>query len=160
MFKFPESEGVVTLHSSRVTPVECQIVTESSFEPVSETSVSEKKGIKVAIHPEYSYQTFTIGGSLTKKGRMELCDLLKNNLDVFAWKPLDMTGVPRSRHHEDYHPLSEIDWKVEPLCRYPFKCFLDAYNGYHQMQMVEEDEEKQPFTQAKEFSIIQKCRSA
>ncbi|GKB03178.1 hypothetical protein Tco_0831267 [Tanacetum coccineum] len=25
---------------------------------------------------------------------MELCDLLKRNLDIFAWKPTDMTGVP------------------------------------------------------------------
>ncbi|GJV95176.1 hypothetical protein Tco_1546753 [Tanacetum coccineum] len=26
---------------------------------------------------------------------MELCNLLKENLDVFTWKPSDMTGVPR-----------------------------------------------------------------
>ncbi|GJS70578.1 reverse transcriptase domain-containing protein [Tanacetum coccineum] len=33
---------------------------------------------------------------LTKNGRKELCVLLKQNLDIFAWKPADMTGVPRS----------------------------------------------------------------
>ncbi|GKB70771.1 reverse transcriptase domain-containing protein, partial [Tanacetum coccineum] len=38
-----------------------------------------------------------------------------------------------------------IDWKVESLCGYPFKCFLDAYKGYHQIQMAEEDEEKMAF---------------
>ncbi|GJT39631.1 reverse transcriptase domain-containing protein [Tanacetum coccineum] len=27
---------------------------------------------------------------------MELYDLLRNNFDIFAWKPMDMTGVPRS----------------------------------------------------------------
>ncbi|GJW59460.1 hypothetical protein Tco_0108795 [Tanacetum coccineum] len=27
---------------------------------------------------------------------MELYNLLKDNLDIFAWKPADMTGVPRS----------------------------------------------------------------
>nr|GEV59584.1 reverse transcriptase domain-containing protein [Tanacetum cinerariifolium] len=36
------------------------------------------------------------GGSLSNKGRTELCSLLKRNLDIFAWKPSDMTGVPRS----------------------------------------------------------------
>ncbi|GJR36418.1 reverse transcriptase domain-containing protein [Tanacetum coccineum] len=43
------------------------------------------------------------------------------------------------------YPLPEIDWKVESLCGFPFKCFLDAYKGYHQIQMAEEDEEKTTF---------------
>nr|GEV35870.1 hypothetical protein [Tanacetum cinerariifolium] len=30
-----------------------------------------------------------------EEGRNRLCDLLTRNLDVFAWKPADMTGVPR-----------------------------------------------------------------
>ncbi|GKG36894.1 hypothetical protein Tco_0447067, partial [Tanacetum coccineum] len=42
------------------------------------------KGIKVAIYPKYPEQTVTIGGSLSEKGRMELCDVLRNNLDIFA----------------------------------------------------------------------------
>nr|GEX09044.1 reverse transcriptase domain-containing protein [Tanacetum cinerariifolium] len=42
-------------------------------------------------------------------------------------------------------PLLEIDWKVESLCGYPFKYFLDAYKGYHQIQMAEQDEEKTVF---------------
>ncbi|GJT62972.1 reverse transcriptase domain-containing protein [Tanacetum coccineum] len=34
---------------------------------------------------------------------------------------------------QDCYPLLEIDWKVEYLYFYPFKCFLDAYKGYHQI---------------------------
>ncbi|GJV85324.1 reverse transcriptase domain-containing protein [Tanacetum coccineum] len=45
----------------------------------------------------------------------------------------------------DGYPLPEIDWKVESLCGYPFKCFLDAYKGYHQIKIAEEDEEKTAF---------------
>nr|GFA59276.1 reverse transcriptase domain-containing protein [Tanacetum cinerariifolium] len=45
----------------------------------------------------------------------------------------------------DCYPLLEIDWKVESLCGYPFKCFLDAYKGYHQIQLAEADEEKTDF---------------
>ncbi|GJU26946.1 reverse transcriptase domain-containing protein [Tanacetum coccineum] len=46
---------------------------------------------------------------------------------------------------QDYYPLLEIDWKVESLCCYPFKCFLDAYKGYYQIYMVESNEEKIAF---------------
>ncbi|GJR52188.1 reverse transcriptase domain-containing protein [Tanacetum coccineum] len=46
---------------------------------------------------------------------------------------------------KDYYPLPEIDSKIEAVMGFPFKCFLDAYKGYHQVQMVEEDEEKTAF---------------
>ncbi|GKA21402.1 reverse transcriptase domain-containing protein [Tanacetum coccineum] len=46
---------------------------------------------------------------------------------------------------QDCYPLPEIDWKVESLCGYPFKSFLDAYKGYHQIQLAESDEEKTAF---------------
>ncbi|GJU14475.1 reverse transcriptase domain-containing protein [Tanacetum coccineum] len=46
---------------------------------------------------------------------------------------------------QDCYPLPEIDWKIESLCGYPFKCFLDSYKGYHQIQMAESDEEKMAF---------------
>ncbi|GJW28903.1 reverse transcriptase domain-containing protein [Tanacetum coccineum] len=46
---------------------------------------------------------------------------------------------------KDGYSLPEIDWKLEFLCGYPFKCFLDAYKGYHQIKMAEEDEEKMAF---------------
>ncbi|GKA86595.1 reverse transcriptase domain-containing protein [Tanacetum coccineum] len=46
---------------------------------------------------------------------------------------------------QDYYPLLKIDWKVESLYGYLFKCFLDAYKGYHQIYMAESDEEKTAF---------------
>nr|GEV26760.1 reverse transcriptase domain-containing protein [Tanacetum cinerariifolium] len=61
---------------------------------------------------------------------------------------------------KDGYPLPEIDWKVESLCGFPFKCFLDAYKGYHQIQMATEDEEKQRSSQVKEYSATQRCLSA
>ncbi|GKE09317.1 reverse transcriptase domain-containing protein [Tanacetum coccineum] len=143
MLKFPIDEGIVTIRSTILIPAEC--ATEMA-----------------------------IGGTLSAKGRTKLCSLLKENLEIYAWHPADMTGVPRSvaEHRlniregyspvrqkkrgqaperakaiqaEDCYPLPEIDWKVESLCSYPFKCFLDAYKGYHQIQMAESDEEKTAF---------------
>ncbi|GJZ76633.1 reverse transcriptase domain-containing protein [Tanacetum coccineum] len=36
-----------------------------------------------------------IGSTLTEEARNKLCNLLQCNLEIFAWKPADMTGVPR-----------------------------------------------------------------
>ncbi|GJV31124.1 reverse transcriptase domain-containing protein [Tanacetum coccineum] len=52
---------------------------------------------------------------------------------------------------KDGYPLPKIDWKVESLCGYPFKCFLDAYKGYHQIKMAKEDEEKTAFITSQEI---------
>ncbi|KAI3510604.1 hypothetical protein L1887_17729 [Cichorium endivia] len=46
---------------------------------------------------------------------------------------------------KDCYPLPEIDQKVESLQGFRWKCFLDAYKGYHQIQMRKEDEEKTAF---------------
>ncbi|GKB04838.1 reverse transcriptase domain-containing protein [Tanacetum coccineum] len=217
MLKFPVEGGTVTLRSSRIIPIECAMISGPSTRPPEAGKTLEEK-IRVAIHLEYPEQTIAIGSTLTEKGRKELCTLLGQNLDVFAWKPADMTGVPRhtaehrlnvregcspirqkkrgqapernkaiqeeveklvdarimkevhyhnwlsnpvmvKKHDgswrmcvdfkdlnkacpQDGYPLPEIDWKVESLCGYPFKCFMDAYKGYHQIKMAKEDEEK------------------
>ncbi|GKB16137.1 reverse transcriptase domain-containing protein [Tanacetum coccineum] len=46
---------------------------------------------------------------------------------------------------KDCYPLPEIDWKIESLAGFRLKCFLDAYKGYHQIQMAEGDEDKTAF---------------
>nr|GEV88643.1 reverse transcriptase domain-containing protein [Tanacetum cinerariifolium] len=43
---------------------------------------------------------------------------------------------------KDYYPLPEINLKIEAVMGHPFKSFLDAYKGYHQLQISKEDEEK------------------
>nr|GEW42531.1 reverse transcriptase domain-containing protein [Tanacetum cinerariifolium] len=68
---------------------------------------------KVALHPDFPDQEVAIGGTLPDKGRTELCSILKRNLDIFAWKPSDMTGVPRlvAEHRlnirEGYSPVRQ-----------------------------------------------------
>nr|GEV56511.1 reverse transcriptase domain-containing protein [Tanacetum cinerariifolium] len=66
-----------------------------AFKPIVE------ERIKVSINPEYLEETIMIGSTLTKEGHNKLCNLLQRNLDIFTWKPADMTGVPRhiAEHH-------------------------------------------------------------
>ncbi|GJY89671.1 hypothetical protein Tco_0504867, partial [Tanacetum coccineum] len=37
---------------------------------------------------------------------------------------------------KDLYPLPEIDWKIESLMGFKYKCFLDAYKRYHQIQLA------------------------
>nr|GEY36800.1 reverse transcriptase domain-containing protein [Tanacetum cinerariifolium] len=138
MLKFPVEGGIVTIRSTIMIPFECSSVITSSA--VSKEERIRPDNFKVALHPDFPDQEVAIRGTLSDKGRTELCSLLKKNLDIFAWQPSDMTGVP-----SDCYPIPEIDWKVESLCGYPFKCFLDAYKGYHQIQLAEPNEEKTAF---------------
>ncbi|GKE84907.1 hypothetical protein Tco_1558649 [Tanacetum coccineum] len=98
MLKFPANEGIVTIRSIILIPAECTTVITSSKEEV------------------------TIGGTLSTKGRTELCSLLKKNLDIFAWQPSDMTGVPRSvaEHRlnirEGYSPVRQKKKGQAPEC--------------------------------------------
>nr|GEX40211.1 reverse transcriptase domain-containing protein [Tanacetum cinerariifolium] len=90
MLKFPTEEGIVTIRSSLLIPAECASVDTSSVTP------REKKtrptNLTVTLHPNFPDQEVVVGGSLSDKGRTELCSLLKKNLDIFAWKPKE--GLP------------------------------------------------------------------
>nr|GFB14324.1 hypothetical protein [Tanacetum cinerariifolium] len=93
--KFLVGGRIVTLCSNTTTPTECRMAAEALNESLpNEPTMAE--GIKVTIYLEYPEQTVTIGESLSEKRKIELYDLLRSKLDIFAWKLLDMTGVPRS----------------------------------------------------------------
>nr|GEX62645.1 reverse transcriptase domain-containing protein [Tanacetum cinerariifolium] len=192
MLKFSTEWGIVTICSSLLIHAKCVSIGTSSGTPRDERT--HPTNFTVALHPNFPDQEVVVRGSLSDSGRTKLCALLKKNLDIFAWQPSDMTGVPRSvvehrlnirdgcppvrqkkrgqaperakaiqaKHDgswrmcvdftdlnkacpQDCYPLPEIDWKVESLCGYPFKCFLDAYKGYHQIQLAEVYEEKTAF---------------
>ncbi|GJV37253.1 reverse transcriptase domain-containing protein [Tanacetum coccineum] len=95
MLKFPVDGGIVTICSTILIPPECATVITSSKEIPKEAGVRHEN-FKVAIHPNFPNQEVAIGGTLSVEGRTGLCTLLKENLDIFAWQPSDMTGVPRS----------------------------------------------------------------
>nr|GFC57440.1 reverse transcriptase domain-containing protein [Tanacetum cinerariifolium] len=94
MLKFPVEGGIVTIHSTILIPTECASIITSSVVPSKERT--RPANFKVALHPDFPDQEVAIRGTLSDKGRTELCSILKKNLDIFVWQPSDMTGVPRS----------------------------------------------------------------
>nr|GEV00589.1 reverse transcriptase domain-containing protein [Tanacetum cinerariifolium] len=94
MLKILIYRGVITLKSRKLVPLECAMVSGPEETP-SATKTIIKERVKVTINPEYQKQTVMIGYTLTEEGRNKLYGLLKRYLYIFAWKPADMTGVPR-----------------------------------------------------------------
>ncbi|GJV34288.1 hypothetical protein Tco_1394688 [Tanacetum coccineum] len=86
---------IVTIRSTILTPIECATIAATPKDSAKKAE-ARYENFKVAIHPDFSDQEITIGGTVSTKARTELCTLLKGNLDIFAWPPSDMTGVPRS----------------------------------------------------------------
>ncbi|GKB45404.1 hypothetical protein Tco_0896157 [Tanacetum coccineum] len=92
MLKF--DGGIVTICSTILIPTECVTVITYSKEIPKEDGVRHEN-FKVALHLNFTDQEVAIRGMLSVKGRTELCSLLKENLDIFAWQPSNMIGVPR-----------------------------------------------------------------
>ncbi|GJR53530.1 hypothetical protein Tco_1404051 [Tanacetum coccineum] len=62
-----------------------------------------------------------------------------------SWRMcIDFTNLNKACPKDSY-PLPEIDQKIESLDGFRYKCFLDAYKGYHQIRMAKEDEENTSF---------------
>ncbi|GJX68611.1 hypothetical protein Tco_0304338 [Tanacetum coccineum] len=98
MLKFTVDGGIVTIRSTILISAECATVVTSSKIP--KEARDRHENFKIALHLNFPDQEVAIGGTLSTKGRTELCSLLKENLDIFAWQPSDMTGVPRSIAHQ------------------------------------------------------------
>ncbi|GKF47928.1 hypothetical protein Tco_0141179, partial [Tanacetum coccineum] len=85
----------IVASENKIISMECAMIFGPSTRPSEAGKILEEK-IRMVIHPEYPEKTIAIGSTLMEKGRKELCTLLGQNLDVFTWKPADMTGLPRS----------------------------------------------------------------
>ncbi|GJZ16258.1 hypothetical protein Tco_0551935 [Tanacetum coccineum] len=102
MMKFPTPKGIASL-CARAEPVyECRwsernvAKQEETKEKAKEQRGSNIEGEeKIPVNLAFPEQTVTIGTQFSTKCRERLIRLLKYNMDVFAWQPSDMIGVPR-----------------------------------------------------------------
>ncbi|GJZ77590.1 hypothetical protein Tco_0642262 [Tanacetum coccineum] len=56
--------------------------------------IMEQQDYSSRMHNGLRTRNVAARSTLTEEGRKELCGLLRRNLDIFSWKPADMTGVP------------------------------------------------------------------
>nr|XP_023874804.1 uncharacterized protein LOC111987331 [Quercus suber] len=120
-------------------------------------------------------KTTQVGTNLSPKTKESIILFLKNNLDVFAWSHEDMPGIPANiiQHRLNVDPEKKpvqqkrrvfapkrnkaVTDEVNKLLAanfirevyYPewhkLLTFMDAFSGYNQIQMAEEDQEKTAF---------------
>nr|GEY03538.1 reverse transcriptase domain-containing protein [Tanacetum cinerariifolium] len=171
MLKFPMIGGILTIRSTILRPTECTIIATIPKE-ITKKAEARHGNFKVVIHPDFSDQEITIGGTAKKQGQvpertkaiqLEVQKLVEAGIlrEVYyhdwlsnpvivkkyddSWRMcVDFTDLNKA-YPQDCYPLLEIDWKVESLCGYPFKCFVNAYKGYHQIQMAKQDKGKTAF---------------
>ncbi|GJZ63644.1 hypothetical protein Tco_0620065 [Tanacetum coccineum] len=74
---------------------------------------------KIIINSRYLEKTVTIKRKLLTKAKQDLIKMLKDDVDVFAWQYLDMTGILRTlrirgKNFATEHKLKE-DKKITPV---------------------------------------------
>ncbi|GJW75870.1 hypothetical protein Tco_0135240 [Tanacetum coccineum] len=121
MIRFPTPKGIATLVTRATIIAECrlregkQILTEQqpkvheAGQPDEGADLTEQ----ILVNPSFPDQIVTIGGRLSSVCKNQLKTLLINNMEVFAWEPADMTGVPRRiiEHSLNVNP------SLEPFCQ-------------------------------------------
>ncbi|XP_035830036.1 uncharacterized protein LOC110906998 [Helianthus annuus] len=213
---FPTETGVALIYASK------EVLATDEIRPAKASKPAPRREAeKWVLNSAYPEQTVTLGPAMSDLTRAALKKLLHDNMDVFAWTPADMVGVPRhiaehrlnvsedakpvvhaKRHlgdikHDamkeqvlellnagiirevryqtwvaspvmvkkpngswrmcvdykdlnkacprDCYALPDIDEKIDSLATFRWKCFLDCYKGYHQVQMAVQDEDKTAF---------------
>ncbi|GJT20964.1 hypothetical protein Tco_0890901 [Tanacetum coccineum] len=122
MVKFPTPRGVATLVTQSGIISECQrlkrkqmVEYEVNQNINQEKEASERVDLteQTLVNPAYPNQLVTIGGNLLEQCKNQLRILLKKSMDVFAWEPANMKGIPRRviEHSLNVNP------SVEPVAQ-------------------------------------------
>ncbi|GJR66368.1 hypothetical protein Tco_0012433 [Tanacetum coccineum] len=94
---------------------EKQILTEKQLEVHEAGQPDEGADLteQILVNPSFPDQMVTIGG-LSPVCKNQLKTLLTNNMEVFAWEPADMTGVPRRIIEHSHNSSQECDgsWRM------------------------------------------------
>ena len=72
---------------------------------------------------------------------------------------VDFTDLNRACPKDNF-PLPKIDELVDSMAGHELLTFMDAFSGYNQIRMNEEDQEKTAFLLAKGYTVTRSCHLA
>ena len=94
--KFHTLNGIGTITSQQLPIAEVGQILQGNAITDNERKEDDGNTELVVINNLFPTQPVQIGKNLPTQLKRDLQILLRNNLDIFAWQPSDMTGVPRS----------------------------------------------------------------
>lgn len=89
MMKFPTPQEVAMIVSEK--RIECHQVRKAEAEGANDRKDEEQ----VKINPLYPDRMITVGKKLTEMTKRKLVIMLTKSCDISAWRPEDMTEIPR-----------------------------------------------------------------
>nr|GEU29099.1 reverse transcriptase domain-containing protein [Tanacetum cinerariifolium] len=122
MIKFPTLRGIANLATRTMVIAGCQRLKKKQMieKETGQNTLWEEEGPKrvglteqALVNPAYLDQLVTIEGNLSEGCKDQLKALLKKSMDVFAWEPSDITGIPRRIIK---HPLN-VNPSIEPVAQ-------------------------------------------
>nr|GEV88858.1 reverse transcriptase domain-containing protein [Tanacetum cinerariifolium] len=120
--ELPTPKGIATSVTRSVIISECirlekkQVIEEESMEKEKEVETDTKEVSmkeEVLVNPTFPDQLVIIGRGLSEASKSQLKVLPKNKIEIFAWEPPDMTGVPWRiiKHTLNINPF------IKPMCQ-------------------------------------------
>ncbi|GJR92999.1 hypothetical protein Tco_0265173 [Tanacetum coccineum] len=109
--KFETQKGVAVVKGERFQPHDCSHVSQKRDHP---EEASDTEGVeRIIVNNAYPEQTLQITANLPKMLKEKLRELLCQNINIFAWKPADMTSIPRelAEHKLNIHPRTFPVWQ-------------------------------------------------
>ena len=113
--------------------------------PADEAKYEDLEKVIVGNDPEKFFQ---VGAQLPPQEREQLVEFLKKNVDVFAWSVyeasrvcVDFTDLNKACPKDPF-PMPRIDRLVDATVGHSRMSFLDAFQGYYQIPLALDDQEK------------------
>uniref|UniRef100_A0A2N9GJD4 Reverse transcriptase n=1 Tax=Fagus sylvatica TaxID=28930 RepID=A0A2N9GJD4_FAGSY len=135
LVRFPTENGIGEMKGDQAMARECYLTSKRRvFAPERNAAVVEEvdKLLKAGFIREVYYPEWLANVVMVKKsmGKWRIC--------------VDFTDLNKACPKDSY-PLPRIDQRVDSTAGHKLLSFMDAFSGYNQIQMTEEDQEKTAF---------------
>nr|GEU70053.1 reverse transcriptase domain-containing protein [Tanacetum cinerariifolium] len=138
--KVPHPKGVATLVTWSAVIYECQrLKRKQMVEQEVNQNINQEKGVSKRV--DLTEQTL-VNPAYPDNNRGKPVRAMTRCTKKKGYGIRQNLGCEQEGGRMDYYPLSDIDGKIESVVGFRYKCFMDAYKGYHQVQMAHDDKEK------------------
>ncbi|KAJ0556588.1 putative DNA/RNA polymerase superfamily [Helianthus annuus] len=104
---FPTETGLAIIYPKK------EVMSTEDMRLTKAAKVSTTEPEKWVLNRKYPEQTVTIGHAISPNIRTHLKQLLFRNMDIFAWTPADMIGVPRDVTEHCLNTYPSVEPKVQ-----------------------------------------------